>query len=143
MANMTDAKDKITKTEQEWRDQLTKEQYHVTRQHGTERAFSGVYCDTKSSGLYNCICCDEPLFRSDTKFDSGTGWPSFWDPVSPDAVTLKEDGSLFMKRVEVLCSRCDAHLGHVFPDGPQPTGQRYCMNSASLNLEPEDSSTED
>jgi peptide-methionine (R)-S-oxide reductase len=141
MANMTDKQNKITKTEQEWRNQLTDEQFHVARQHGTERAFSGVYCDTKSSGLYKCICCDEPLFRSDTKFDSGTGWPSFWDPVSPDAVTLKEDGSLFMKRVEVLCSRCDAHLGHVFPDGPQPTGQRYCMNSASLNLEPEDDSS--
>ena len=124
--------EKISKTDAEWKQQLTPEQYNVTRKHGTERAFTGEYHDTKTPGTYECIGCGQALFASDTKFDSGTGWPSYWQPISKDAVDEKEDNSWFSKRTEVLCSRCDAHLGHVFDDGPPPTHQRYCLNSVSL-----------
>lgn len=130
---------KIRKSDAEWRAQLTPEQYYVTRQHGTERAFTGPYWNEKRPGLYRCVACGEPLFLSDTKFDSGTGWPSFYAPVADDAVSEHDDSSWFMRRTEVRCASCDAHLGHVFPDGPQPTGQRYCMNGTALRFEPKDS----
>lgn len=126
---------RIERTDAEWRAQLTPEEFQVTRRGGTEPAFTGVYWDTKTRGTYNCKCCDAPLFNSNAKYDSGSGWPSFYEPISPEAVSTREDDSMFMRRIEVLCASCDAHLGHVFPDGPAPTGLRFCMNSASLALE--------
>ncbi len=128
---------KLTKSEDEWRQQLTPEQFAVARQGGTERAFTGEYNDEKAAGIYSCVCCDTPLFGSTTKYDSGSGWPSFFRPISDDAVITETDSKFGMTRTEVKCATCDAHLGHVFPDGPQPTGLRYCMNSASLDLEAE------
>jgi peptide-methionine (R)-S-oxide reductase len=125
--------DKIVKTDDQWRELLTPEQYQITRQHATERAFTGEYNNHKADGLYTCACCDEPLFESGTKFDSGSGWPSFFQPLTEESVEETEDNSHGMRRVEVHCARCDAHLGHIFPDGPQPTGLRYCINSLSLN----------
>ena len=126
---------KVEKTEAEWRAQLTPEQYHVLREKGTERAFTGALVDNHADGIYHCAACDAPLFKSETKFESGSGWPSFWDPVSPDAVKLHEDNAYGMRRVEVTCATCGGHLGHVFPDGPrETTGQRYCINSASLGF---------
>ena len=129
---------KITKTDDEWRTQLTPDEYHVTREHGTERAGSHPYNREKRAGMFNCVCCGRELFSSDTKYESGTGWPSFYAPSGEDAVTEHSDRSWFMTRTEVRCADCDAHLGHVFPDGPQPTGQRYCMNGTALKFEPKE-----
>ncbi len=128
--------EKIKKSEAEWRRELTPEQYHVLREKGTERAFTGEYAHSKDKGVYRCAACGQELFSSETKFESGSGWPSFYQPIEKDRVDSQEDASHGMHRVEVVCSRCDSHLGHVFPDGPRPTGLRYCINSVSLKLDP-------
>lgn len=129
---------KVTKNDDEWREHLSDDEYRVARQGGTERAFTGRYWDTKTPGIYRCVCCGEGLFHSDSKYDSGSGWPSFYEPVHPDVVDTREDRSMMMNRTEVLCAQCDAHLGHVFPDGPDPTGLRFCLNSLALSLDEQD-----
>jgi peptide-methionine (R)-S-oxide reductase len=135
MNGRRNALEKMEKTEAEWRSELSDDEYHVLREKGTERAFTGEYWDNHEDGVYRCRACGQKLFDSDTKFDSGTGWPSFWEPMESDAVELRPDNSFFMKRTEVVCSRCGGHLGHVFDDGPNPTGQRFCINSCSLDLD--------
>ncbi len=132
---MAEIPQKITKTEAEWRELLTPEQFHIMREKGTERAFTGALVNNHDDGIYHCAACNAPLFTSDTKFESGSGWPSFFAPISPTAVENHEDRTYGMRRVEVTCATCGAHLGHVFPDGPRPTGERFCMNSASLSFE--------
>ena len=142
MANTTpdDSTFEVTKTDEEWRKELSPERYDVLRRAGTERAFSGAYTDTEDPGVYKCAACGNPLFKSDAKYHSGSGWPSFWEPITPGAVVTRTDRSHFMVRTEVVCGRCGSHLGHVFDDGPQPTGLRYCMNSLSLDLDAADGS---
>ena len=135
MTDKVEKRDRVELSDAEWRSRLTAEQYRITRKKGTEPAFTGAYWDNHAEGTYSCVCCGAPLFASDTKFDSGTGWPSFTEPVQQDAVEAEEDNSFFMRRTEVHCARCAAHLGHVFDDGPEPTRLRYCVNSSALRLE--------